>query len=81
MTRGDVLKAFLKSDKEIAALVVEEVVRRCLWEDPPLVGMITRADLIQIFALPDEMVRVHPFCDLWSRTRPGFSASYKSAGG
>jgi CBS domain-containing protein len=37
VSRADVLRVFLKSDEEIGDLVMEEVVKRCLWEDPEYV--------------------------------------------
>jgi CBS domain-containing protein len=39
VTRGDVLKVFLRSDDEIRAEILDEVVRQVLWTGPPKVDV------------------------------------------
>jgi CBS domain-containing protein len=43
VSRADVLRVFLKPDEEIGDLVMEEVVKRCLWEEPEY-GTVDVAD-------------------------------------
>jgi CBS domain-containing protein len=64
VSRADVLKVFLKSDKEIGDLVVEEVVKRCLWEDPEYVtvevegGIVTLGGRLRLRSLIPIAVRL-----------------------
>ncbi|HEU5161007.1 MAG TPA: CBS domain-containing protein [Streptosporangiaceae bacterium] len=64
VSRADVLKVFLKSDAEIGDLVMEEVVKRCLWEDPEFVtvdvenGIVTLGGTLQLKSLIPIAVRL-----------------------
>lgn len=57
VSRADILKVFLRSDADIGHLVMEEVVKRCLWEDPEYVtvnvkdGIVTLGGRLQLKSL------------------------------
>ncbi|HEX6472162.1 MAG TPA: CBS domain-containing protein [Streptosporangiaceae bacterium] len=64
VTRADVLGVFLKSDAQISKLVIEEVVKRCLWEDPEFVsvhvkdGVVTLGGRLELKSLIPIAVRL-----------------------
>jgi CBS domain-containing protein len=64
VSRADVLKVFLKSDADIGHRVMEEVVKRCLWEDPEYVtvnvqdGIVTLGGRLQLKSLIPIAVRL-----------------------
>jgi CBS-domain-containing membrane protein len=57
VSRADVLSVFLNSDEQIGDLVMEEVVKRCLWEGPEYVsvevenGIVTLGGRLQLKSL------------------------------
>jgi CBS domain-containing protein len=64
VSRADVLKVFLKPDADIGRLVMDEVIKRCLWENPEYVtvevkeGIVTLGGTLQTKSLIPIAVRL-----------------------